>query len=211
MQAVSLVWITPNAEKHIAYCARVSNPKNQASDKISRLIRYCADNKHWSIFEMASMCVEINTSRAISAQILRHRSFHFQEFSQRYAALDATGVVIYAARRQDVKNRQNSIDDLPHKIKAEWEQRQQDNWQRAFEHYTWALNNGIAKECARMVLPIQASTKMYMQGTIRDFVHYILVRTHESAQLEHRQIAEEIKKIFIEQLPVVSEALGWTE
>lgn len=209
MSNVSLVWLTPNAEKIMGYCARVSNPNNQQNENVGKLLRYCADNKHWSVFETAAMCVEINTSRAISAQILRHRSMHFQEFSMRYAAVDNTGIVYYAARRQDVKDRQNSIDDLPEMTKVEWQSRQEDNWKNAFKHYTWALDNGIAKECARMVLPLQTSTRMYMQGTIRDWIHYIMVRTHPSAQLEHRVIAEEIKQIFISELPVVAKGLGW--
>lgn len=204
-----VISVTPNAEDIILYIARVSNPKNQNSGN-TNLLRYLLDNKHWSPFEMADMTIEIETSRAISAQMLRHHSFRFQEFSQRYAAVDTTGVVFYAARRQDAKNRQNSLDDLPEEIKQEWQDRQQDNWRRAFEHYTWALSNGIAKECARMVLPIQTSTKLYMKGNARDWIFYILVRTDPTAQKEHRDIAEECKKLFCLYLPITAEALGWT-
>lgn len=202
------IWVTPAAEELLLYIARVSNPANQDS-KNTKLIRYLLDNKHWSPFEMVDICIEVDTSRAISAQMLRHRSFHFQEFSQRYAAVDDTGVVFYAARRQDFKNRQNSLDDLPEEIKQEWMDRQLDNWKRAFEHYTWALDHEIAKECARFVLPIQAATRLYMKATLRDWIFYILVRTHPTAQKEHRDIAEECKKILALNLPITAEALGW--
>ena len=205
---VELVWSTPKAEQLILYMARVSNPKNQNSES-TKLIRYLLDQKHWSPFEMSSMAVEINTSRAISAQILRHRSFHYQEFSQRYAAIDNTGVVIYAARRQDIKNRQNSIDDLPDEVKREWEERQLDNWRRAFEHYQWALDHEIAKESARMVLPMQTATRMYMVGTLRDWIFYILIRSDPSTQKEHRDIALAVKDVFVREFPIISDALGW--
>lgn len=205
---VTLQSITPDAEKNIAYMARVSS-SNQENPNITGLLRYCAKNGHWSIFEMANMVVEINTSRGISPQILRHRSFSFQEFSQRYAAVDDSGVVLYAARRQDTKNRQNSIDDIPEAVQEEWLVRQQDNWKTCFENYQWALDQGIAKECARFVLPLGCSTKMYMQGTIRSWIHYLQLRTGHGTQKEHMDIANEIKKIFIEELPVVSEALEW--
>jgi thymidylate synthase (FAD) len=159
---------------------------------------------------MATMTIEIETSRAISAQILRHRSFSFQEFSTRYAAVDDSGLVLYAARRQDKKNRQNSIDDLPDAIKVEWERRQLENWKTSFEHYTWALNNGIAKECARMVLPLGCGTKIYMSGTIRSWLTYLQVRTGNGTQLEHVEIARQIKHLFIDQFPHIAEAMAWT-
>lgn len=202
------IWVTPAAEELLLYIARVSNPANQDS-KNTKLIRYLLDNKHWSPFEMVDLCIEVDTSRAISAQMLRHRSFHFQEFSQRYAAVDETGVVFYAARRQDYKNRQNSLDDLPKEIKQEWLDRQLDNWKRAFEHYTWAINHEIAKESARMVLPIQTATRLYMKGTLRDWIFYITARTDPTAQKEHRDIAQECKKILCLNLPITAEALGW--
>ena len=201
-----LIAITPDAEKMMVYCARVSS-KNQESPELSKLIKYCLDHKHWSIFETASMTVEIETSRAISAQILRHRSFTFQEFSQRYA--EATEYVTYEARRQDKKNRQNSIADM--KLDDEkwfWEAQQmvQSNCDRL---YRQALKRGIAKEQARFLLPMSTKTKLYMTGNIRNWLHYIELRSHIDTQLEHRIIAEEIKDIFIEQLPLLAEALEW--
>ena len=205
---VRLESITPDVEKSIAYCARVSSP-NPDNPNIAGLIGYCARNSHWSIFEMGNMVVEINTSRGISPQILRHRSFSFQEFSQRYAAVDNSGLVLYAARRQDKKNRQNSIDDLPEAIKQEWLQRQQDNWKRSFEHYKWAIDNDIAKEQARFVLPLGCSTKMFMNGTIRSWIHYINLRSANGTQKEHMDIAIAVKEIFKKELPVISEAMGW--
>ena len=203
---VKLISITPDAEKTMVYCARVSS-KKQDNPELSKLIKYCLDHKHWSIFETASMTVEIETSRAISAQILRHRSFTFQEFSQRYA--EATEYVTYEARRQDKKNRQNSIADMkPDDEKWFWEAQQavQANCDRL---YRQALKRGIAKEQARFLLPMSTKTKLYMTGNIRNFIHYLELRTHQDTQLEHRVIAEQIKLHFIEQLPLVAEALGW--
>lgn len=194
----------------IAYVARVSSTK-QKNPNYAGLIRYCMNHGHWSILETANACFEIETSRAIAPQILRHRSFSFQEFSQRYAAVDESGIEIFVARRQDKKNRQNSIDDISDDIKKEWEQRQKDNWKRAFEHYKWALDNEIAKETARAVLPLQTSTKMYMNGTIRSWVHYVNLRSDPSTQKEHRDIANAIKEQLIKHYPVVSEAAGWIE
>jgi thymidylate synthase (FAD) len=158
---------------------------------------------------MANMVLEIKTSRGISPQILRHRSFSFQEFSQRYAAVDNTGVIIYAARRQDTKNRQNSIDDLSDDIRREWDERQMQNWKTSFEHYTWALDNGIAKECARFVLPLGCSTKIYMQGTIRSWIHYIDLRAGNGTQKEHHDLALDAREIFCTELPIIAEALEW--
>lgn len=194
----------------IAYVARVSSAK-QDNPNYAGLIRYCMNHGHWSILETANACFEIETSRAIAPQILRHRSFSFQEFSQRYSSVDKSGIELFVARRQDKKNRQNSIDDISPAIKKEWSHRQHENWKRAFEHYTWALDNEIAKETARAVLPLQTSTKMYMNGTIRSWVHYVNLRSDPSTQKEHRDIANAIKKHFIKQYPVVSEAAGWTE
>lgn len=206
--SIKLVSVSEDAEKLMAYCARVSSP-NQEKEEIAGLLKYCAKHGHWSIFEMANMVVEINTSRGISPQILRHRSFSFQEFSQRYAAVDDSGLVIYAARRQDSKNRQNSIDDLGDDIKIMWEQRQLENWRTSFEHYQWALDNGIAKECARFVLPLGCSTKVYMQGTVRSWIHYIQLRTGNGTQKEHMDLAVDIKKVFVEAFPQTSKALEW--
>jgi thymidylate synthase (FAD) len=191
-------------EQMIAYCARVSNPSNQENTQtMSKLLKYLQDHKHWSPFEMAHAVVEIETSRGISPQILRHRSFSFQEFSQRYQSLDDSGVVIYAARRQDAKNKQNSIDDLSEEIKKEWEDRQLQNWKSSFEHYKWALDNGVAKECARFVLPLGSKTRMYMSGTIRSWMHFLETRTHESTQKEHRDIALACREALSTYFPYV--------
>jgi thymidylate synthase (FAD) len=207
---VELVSCTPGAESVIVYCARVSAPKNQLNfNNSEKLIKYLITNKHWSPFEMASMTMQMKTSRGIAPQILRHRSFTFQEFSQRYAAVDASGVVLYAARRQDDKNRQNSIDDLADEVKQEWQERQLANWKSAFEHYTWALDNGIAKECARFVLPLGCATTLYMSGTVRSWIHYIELRSANGTQQEHKIIAEACKEVFKQELPGIAAALGW--
>ena len=205
--SVKLVTITPEAEKLIAYCARVSSP-NQENPEIAKLLAYCIKHQHWSIFEQASMTVEITTSRMISAQILRHRSFVFQEFSQRYA--EAQEFILCEARRQDTKNRQNSIDDLDADIQKEWIDKQLDVNAKALQIYYWALDNGIAKECARAVLPMQTKTKLYMTGSIRSWIHYLELRTGIDTQKEHRDIAGAIKFLFVTELPVIAEALGWT-
>jgi thymidylate synthase (FAD) len=204
---VKLVWITPEAEKLVAYCARVSNPANQDNENISNLLKYCIANKHWSVFEMANMAVEINTTRAISAQILRHRSFSFQEFSQRYAQVPK--IEFMEARRQDTKNRQNSIDDLPADIKQNWRDEQLLVHNLALEVYENALKAGIAKEVARAVLPMSSYTRIYMNGTLRSWITYLQVRLGPETQLEHRQIAQQIQKIFVQELPIISVALGW--
>ena len=207
---VELLSVTPGAEEVISYCARVSNPGNQLNFNTSaKLISYLIKNQHWSPFEMASITMQIKTSRGISPQILRHRSFTFQEFSQRYAAVDASGLELYAARRQDVKNRQNSVDDLADEVKQEWLDRQQQNWKSAFEHYTWALDNGLAKECARTVLPLGCKTTLYMAGTVRSWIHYIELRSANGTQKEHQDIALAAKEIFKKELPMVAAALNW--
>ena len=192
----------------IAYIARVSSSK-QENPSYAGLIKFCIKHGHFSILEMGNVSFEIETTRMISPQILRHRSFSFQEFSQRYQALDDSGIEIYAARRQDTKNRQNSIDDIPDNIKKEWETRQLNNWKRSFEDYMWALDNEIAKECARAVLPLQSQTKMYMNGTLRSWVHYVNLRTDPSTQKEHRDIAEAVKLRLKEEFPIIAEAAGW--
>ena len=205
---VKLIAITPDAEKTMAYIARVSSP-NQENPEFAKLLKYCLDHQHWSVFEHSHMTVEIETSRAISAQILRHRSFTFSEFSQRYA--EATNYVTYEARRQDKKNRQNSIPDMnSDDEKWFWEAQQmvQANCDRL---YRQALKRGIAKECSRTLLPLSTQTKIYMTGNIRSWIHYIQLRTNKDTQLEHRSIAEEIKQIFIRELPIVSESLKWTK
>jgi len=196
-----LIWITTEAEKIIAYCARVSS-NNQDNPNIEKLIRYCAKQGHWSIFEMASMCIEINTTRAISAQILRHRSFHFQEFSQRYAKVEQD-IEIPELRRQDLKNRQNSIRDLDDKLIEEIQKEIMDHFKKTKDLYKKILDKSVAKECARMILPMCSPTRIYMNGTIRDWIHYLKVRCDKSTQLEHRLIALKIKEIFKEHLPII--------
>jgi len=204
---VRKVWVTPEVEKVIGYCARVSNPQNQDNPDVSKLLAYCIKNHHWSIFEMGNLCVEIQTSRAISAQILRHRSFSFQEFSQRYATFESFET--YEARRQDDKNRQNSIDDMDEETK-EWFRVCQIQLQETCGGlYRDAINRGIAKEQARFLLPMETTTQLYMNGTIRSWIHYLQLRTENGTQKEHRDIALTIQQIFIEELPITSQALGW--
>lgn len=193
----------------IAYIARVSSAK-QKNPNYAGLIRYCMNHGHWSILETANACFEIETSRMIAPQILRHRSFSFQEFSQRYAAVDESGIEVYLLRSQDSKNRQNSIDDISDELQKEYEQDQLDNWKRAFEYYKKWLDKGGAKECSRAFLPLQTSTKMYMNGTIRSWVHYVNLRSDPSTQKEHRDIANAIKEQLIDKYPVIAEAAGWT-
>jgi len=203
-----LIWATPEAEKQILYCARVSNPKNQDSGKTG-LLKYCMRHGHWSIYEMANLCVEIETSRAIAAQILRHKSLSFQEFSQRYqdvTAFDDT-FEIYQARRQDVKNRQNSIDDMSEEDRHWFEAAQLTAQESAVEAYREALRRGIAKEQARFLLPLNVKTRLYMNGTVRSWLHYLKLRMDPSTQKEHREIAESIWQIFKKELPTVAEAL----
>lgn len=199
---------TGTAEDLIAYTARVSNPANQNNSTTTpRLLAYLIKNKHWSPFEMVSMTIEISTSRGIAQQILRHRSFSFQEFSQRYA--QATEIVEYPARRQDVKNRQNSIDDLMQADKDWFSAAQKEVATLSLTKYDEALARGVAKEQARFLLPIGTATKLYMAGSVRSWIHYIQLRADEATQLEHRQIAEGCKTIFVEQFPNTSEALEW--
>lgn len=204
---VKLISITPDSEKTIAYCARVSNPSNQDNPDYEKLLAYCIKNQHWSIFETTNLVLEITTSRAISAQILRHRSFTFQEFSQRYA--ETTKFENYFARKQDTKNRQNSTDNLDVETQDWFRSKLEETHNKAYTNYRAALEKGIAKESARFLLPLSTQTKLYMNGSIRSWIHYILLRTDKSTQLEHRLIAEECKKIFKEQLPLISKALGW--
>jgi len=213
MTKVSLVSINPDAEKTIAYCARVSNPKNQDSNNYSKLLRYCIQHGHWSIFEMANMVLEINTTRGIAAQILRHRSFSFQEFSQRYADASFLGesIDIPELRTQDPKNRQNSIDDIDEYKQAIYNQNMRELFAKSKALYDLMISDGVAKECARFVLPLATPTRMYMNGTIRSWIHYINLRESNGTQKEHMDVALMCKDIFIKQLPVVSEALGWND
>lgn len=204
-----LVTVTPNAEGTILYCARVSSPQNQRSES-TKLLDYCIKNGHWSIFEMAHMTVEIETSRAIAAQILRHRSFSFQEFSQRYAPIDTNDFELYNARRQDFKNRQNSIDDMSAEDKTFFQNAQNHINAIAFDLYGECLKRGIAKEQARFLLPLSTRTKLYMTGNVRSWLHYLDLRCGHGTQLEHQEIANSIKALFIQQFPKISEAKGWT-
>ena len=207
---VDLVSITPDAEKTMAHIARVSNPDNQDNPKYAGLLRYCIKHNHWSVFEQSSMTLEIETTRAIAAQILRHRSFTFQEFSQRYAESNALGKIeLPDLRRQDKKNRQNSTNDLnPDKVKMlEKEIRQ--HFTDAQDLYRYMIDMGVAKECARFVLPLAVPTRLYMSGSVRSWIHYIDLRSAHGTQKEHMVIAEGCRKVFTEQFPAVSEALEW--
>jgi len=210
MSQVKLINVTPDAEKTIAYCARVSNPNNQNSDNISKLLKYCIDHKHWSIFEMATLNLEINTTRGLAAQILRHRSFNFQEFSQRYAdtTLLADDIPLFDLRRQDTKNRQNSTDDIDREIIFKWNSKLREHFAKSKSIYDGMIADGIAKECARFVLPLATPTRLYMSGTLRSWITYIALREKNGTQKEHMLIAKECKRIFTEQFPIISEALG---
>ena len=211
MSKVCLISVTPDAEKTIGYVARVSNPANQENAKVAGLLKYCIEHQHWSIFEQAHMTLEINTTRAIAAQILRHRSFTFQEFSQRYADSSLLGdaIPLPALRRQDTSNRQKSIDDLDPFIKQKYEILMQHHYNDAMRIYKEMLDSGVAKECARMVLPMCTPTRIYMTGSVRSWMHYIDLRTGHGTQQEHIDIATLCKQHFICQFPTISEALGW--
>ena len=207
---VKFVSITPDAEKTMAYIARVSNPKNQDNENFSGLLRYCIKHQHWSVFEQSSMTLEIETTRGIAAQILRHRSFTYQEFSQRYADSNLLGEIeLPELRRQDAKNRQNSIDDLDPEMVDKFNRQMNTLFSSAFGLYNQMLQAGVAKECARFVLPLATPTKLYMTGSCRSWIHYINLRSEHGTQKEHMDIANVCKKIFIEQFPAVSEALEW--
>ena len=208
---VKVISVTPDAEKHMAYCARVSNPNNQENEKFSGLLKYCVKHQHWSIFEQAYMTLELNTTRGIAAQVLRHRSFTYQEFSQRYAdsSLLAETIPLPELRRQDTKNRQNSIDDIDPHTRQEFQIKMQRHFADGMKLYKEMLDASIAKECARFVLPLATPTKLYMTGNLRSWIHYINLRTANGTQKEHMDIAELCKRHFICQFPTVSEALGW--
>ena len=205
MHTANLIWITPDAESLIAKLARVSNPQNEDNPDYKGLIKYLIKHKHWSPFEMASMCVEIRTTRAISPQILRHRSFSFQEFSQRYA--EAVDAHVPQLRRQDKKNRQNSTDDLDDGIQLEFDQRIHAHFDESFNLYQDMLASGIAKECAREVLPLSTETRLYMSGTIRSWLHYIDLRGDNGTQREHMSIARSIGDILATKCPLISRAM----
>ncbi len=207
---VKLVSVTPDAEQLMAYIARVSNPSNQDNEKYAGLLKYCIKHNHWSVFEQSTMTLEIETTRAIAAQILRHRSFTFQEFSQRYAASTALGEIdLPELRKQDLKNRQNSTDDLDPEMVEKFERQMITLFSSAKGLYTQMLDAGVAKECARMVLPLCTPTRIYMTGSCRSWIHYINLRSAHGTQKEHMVIAEGCRKVFTEQFPAVSEALEW--
>jgi len=208
---VKLISVTPDAEKIMAYVARVSNPKNQTNENYSKLLGYCIKHNHWSVFEQAFMTLEIETTRGLAAQILRHRSFTYQEFSQRYADSSLLGdtIPIFDLRRQDTKNRQNSIDDIDPFVKQEFEIKIRKHFDDAMTLYQSMLDVGIAKESARFVLPLATPTRLYMSGSCRSWIHYIQLRSANGTQKEHMDIAEACKKIFSEQFPTVAEALEW--
>tara|TARA_R100000995_G_scaffold21726_1_gene9147 strand:- start:1153 stop:1788 length:636 start_codon:yes stop_codon:yes gene_type:complete len=208
---VKLVSVTPDAEQTMAYIARVSNPSNQNNEKYTGLLRYCIKHNHWSVFEQSTMTLEIETTRAIAAQILRHRSFTYQEFSQRYADSSLLGekIPLPELRRQDTKNRQNSIDDLDPFITQKLEMQMQTLFDSSMALYQQMLDSGVAKECARNVLPLCTPTRIYMTGSCRSWIHYISLRSAHGTQKEHMNIAEGCREIFVEQFPAVSEALEW--
>ena len=209
--SVKLVSVTPDAEKVMAYVARVSNPNNQENPNYAKLLGYCIKHNHWSVFEQSFMTLEIETTRGLAAQILRHRSFTYQEFSQRYAdsSLLAEAISLPELRRQDTKNRQNSIDDIDPFVKQKYEMLMQQHFKNGMDLYQKMLSDGIAKECARFVLPLATPTRLYMSGSCRSWIHYITLRSANGTQKEHMDIAEACKKIFVEQFPTCAEALEW--
>ena len=207
---VRLISVTPNAEKTMAHIARVSNPNNQDNPNYSGLLKYCIKHNHWSVFEQSSMTLEIETTRAIAAQVLRHRSFTFQEFSQRYADSNLLGTIeLPELRKQDKKNRQNSTDDLDPKLVDTLNRQMNTLFSSALSLYNQMLEDGVAKECARMVLPLCTPTRIYMTGSCRSWIHYINLRSAHGTQKEHMDIAEACRNVFTEQFPAVSEALEW--
>ena len=211
INTAKLISVTPDAEKHMAYCARVSNPANQENEKFSGLLKYCVKHQHWSIFEQAYMTLELTTTRGIAAQVLRHRSFTYQEFSQRYAdsSLLSEKIPLPELRRQDEKNRQNSIDDLDPFDVQNLELQMQTLFDSSMALYQQMLGRGVAKECARFVLPLAVPTKIYMTGSVRSWIHYIDLRSANGTQKEHMDLALSAKEIFIEQFPAVAEAMEW--
>jgi len=209
--SVKLISVTPDAEKNMAYVARVSNPNNQENPNYAKLLGYCIKHNHWSVFEQSFMTLEIETTRGLAAQILRHRSFTYQEFSQRYAdsSMLADTIPLPELRRQDTKNRQNSIDDIDPFVRQEFQFKMQKHFEEGMNLYQEMLEYGIAKECARFVLPLACPTRIYMSGSCRSWIHYINLRSANGTQKEHMDIAEACKKIFVEQFPTCAEALEW--
>ena len=211
MNSVKLVTVTPEAEKTMGYVARVSNPNNQDNPKVAGLLKYCIKHNHWSVFEQAHMTVEIETTRGLAAQILRHRSFTYQEFSQRYADSSLLGdtIPLPSLRRQDDKNRQNSTDDLDPFIVQDFELKMQRHFVEGMKLYKEMLDAGVAKECARFVLPLATPTRLYMTGSVRSWIHYIDLRSANGTQKEHMDIANAVRGVFVEQFPICAEALEW--
>jgi thymidylate synthase (FAD) len=209
--SVKLISVTPDAEQTMAYVARVSNPNNQENPNYAKLLAYCIKHNHWSVFEQAFMTLEIETTRGIAAQVLRHRSFTFQEFSQRYADtnLITEHIPVPDLRRQDTKNRQNSTDDLGVYVKLKYQAEIAEHFTAANNLYKRLLDAGVAKECARFVLPLATPTRIYMSGSCRSWIHYINLRSANGTQIEHMDIALECKRVFSEQFPTVAEALEW--
>ena len=209
--AVNLISITPDAEKTMGFIARVSNTANQDNENVAGLLAYCIKHSHWSVFEQAHITMEVNTTRDIAAQILRHVGFRFQEFSQRYAAV-TTVAELPELRMQDHKNRQNSLEASVEDavMISEFTMRIADHFNMAKDLYDEMLEAGIAKECARKVLPLNTETKIYMTGSVRQWIHYLQLRTANGTQKEHMIIAELAKEVFTNELPIVSKALGWT-
>ena len=208
---IKLVSVTPDAEKTMGYVARVSNPNNQENPKVAGLLSYCIKHGHWSVFEQAHMTVEINTTRGLAAQILRHRSFTYQEFSQRYADVSylREHIPLPELRSQDDKNRQNSIDDVDPSIVEKYNKKMRAQFDASIDLYKEMLHDGIAKECARFVLPLATPTRLYMTGSVRSWIHYIELRSAHGTQKEHMDLVENVRKIFIEQFPIVAQALDW--
>lgn len=206
MHKVELVHVTPDAESLIAYMARVSNPDNQDNPNYERLIKYLIKHRHWSPFEMVNMCVQIDTTRSVAAQILRHRSFSFQEFSQRYAKVNSHAA-IPQLRKQDLKNRQNSTDDLPFYTVKDFNVKINSLFELSESLYNEMLQAGVAKECARDVLPLASPTKLYMNGSLRSWLHYTDLRCANGTQLEHKQIADQVKALIQQEFPTVYTAM----
>jgi len=208
---VTLVSVTPEAEKTMGYVARVSNPKNQGNPAVAGLLGYCIKHGHWSVFEQAHMTVEIETTRGLAAQILRHRSFTFQEFSQRYADTNLLSeeIAVPDLRRQDKKNRQNSINDFPKNTKEDLQYKIALHFVEAMDLYNELLATGVAKECARFVLPLATPTRLYMTGSVRSWIHYIDLRSAHGTQKEHMDIVHEVRQIFKQQFPICTNALNW--
>ena len=208
---VKLISVTPDAEKTMGYVARVSNPANQDNPKVAGLLSYCIKHGHWSVFEQAHMTVEIETTRGLAAQILRHRSFTYQEFSQRYADVSylREHIPLPELRSQDDKNRQNSIDNVAPAIVEKYNKKMRAQFDASIDLYKEMLHDGIAKECARFVLPLATPTRLYMTGSCRSWIHYINLRSAHGTQKEHMDLVEDVRSVFVDKFPIVSEALGW--